>query len=104
MWNLEKKMVKMILFVSRNRDIDTKNKCIDTKEEAGCGMNWEIRIDIYTLLCIKQITNENYCITEGTLFSALQRPKQERKKKKRGDICIQMADSLCYTVETDITM
>ena len=53
MWNLEKKMVKMILFVSRNRDIDTKNKCIDTKEEAGCGMNWEIRIDIYTLLCIK---------------------------------------------------
>ena len=24
-----------------------------------CGMNWEIGIDTYTLLCIKQITNEN---------------------------------------------
>ena len=23
------------------------------------GMNWEIGIDIYTLLCIKHITNEN---------------------------------------------
>ena len=26
----------------------------------GCGgMNWEIGIDIYTLICIKQITNKN---------------------------------------------
>ena len=27
--------------------------------EGGGGMNWEIRIDIYTLICIKQITNKN---------------------------------------------
>ena len=25
----------------------------------GGGMNWEIEIDIYTLICIKQITNKN---------------------------------------------
>ena len=25
----------------------------------GGGMNWEIGIDIYTLICIKWITNEN---------------------------------------------
>ena len=25
----------------------------------GGGMNWEIGIDIYTLICIKQITNKN---------------------------------------------
>ena len=25
----------------------------------GDGMNWEIGIDIYTLICIKQITNKN---------------------------------------------
>ena len=25
----------------------------------GGGMNWEIVIDIYTLICIKQITNKN---------------------------------------------
>ena len=25
----------------------------------GDGMNWEIGIDMYTLICIKQITNKN---------------------------------------------
>ena len=34
----------------------------------GDGMNWEIGIDIYTLICIKQITNENLCIAQGTPF------------------------------------
>ena len=28
-------------------------------------MNWEIGIDIYTLLCIKQITNENLLYSTG---------------------------------------
>ena len=45
MWNLEKKNVNDYLMLSRNRDIDIKDKCIDTKEE-GCGMSWEIKIDI----------------------------------------------------------
>ena len=31
---------------------------MDTKRKQG-GMEWEIRIDIYTLLCVKQTTNEN---------------------------------------------
>ena len=35
-----------------------ENKCMDTKWGRR-GMNWETRIYIYTLLCIKQITNEN---------------------------------------------
>ena len=38
--------------------------------EAG-GMNWETRIDIHTLLCIKQITNENLLHSTGELYSAL---------------------------------
>ena len=29
------------------------------REESGGGMNWEIGIDIYTLICIKQLTNMN---------------------------------------------
>ena len=37
---------------------------MDTKGESGGGgsgggMNWEIGIDIYTLICIKYITNKN---------------------------------------------
>ena len=37
------------------------------REEGRGGMNWEIGIDIYTLLilCIKQITNENLLYSTG---------------------------------------
>ena len=41
----------------RNRDTDEENKRMDTKGGkwwgGGGGMNWEIGIDIYTLICIK---------------------------------------------------
>ena len=46
----------------RNRDTDVDNKCMDTKggkRGVGGGMNWEIGIYLYTLICIKQITNKN---------------------------------------------
>ena len=46
----------------RNGDTDVENKRMDTKGgkwEGGGGMNWEIGIDIYTLICIKWITNRN---------------------------------------------
>ena len=49
----------------RNRDTDVDNKHMDTKggKHVVCGgggrMNWEIGIDICTLICIKQITNKN---------------------------------------------
>ena len=44
--------------VGRNRDIDVENKRLGTKGGkwqgvGGGGMNWEIGIDIYTLICIK---------------------------------------------------
>ena len=36
---------------------------MDTKGESGMGcgggMNWEIGVDMYTLICIKWITNKN---------------------------------------------
>ena len=47
---------------SRNRDTDVENKRMDTKGGkwrvgwgggGGGGMNWEIGIDMYTLICIK---------------------------------------------------
>ena len=33
--------------------------------KGGGGMNWDIRIDTYTLLCIKQITNEDLLYSTG---------------------------------------
>ena len=38
---------------------------MDTKGGRGGGMDWEIGIDMYTLLCIKQITNENRLYSTG---------------------------------------
>ena len=45
-------------------ETDVENKRMDTKggkwqwgSDGGGGMNWEIGIDIYTLVCIKWITN-----------------------------------------------
>ena len=52
------------------------------------GMDWGIGIDIYTLPCIKEITNENL---QGTRFSALWGPNG-KNIKKRGEIYI--TDSL----------
>ena len=48
----------------RNRDRDVENKHMDTKWKkqggwGGGGMNSEIGIDIYTLICIKYITNKD---------------------------------------------
>ena len=45
-------------------DIDVENKRMDTKggkwRGGGGGvMNWEVGIDIYTLMCIKWIANKN---------------------------------------------
>ena len=37
-----------------------------------------------------------YSIAQGTLSNGLWWPKWEGKKKKRGDLCIQMAYLLCY--------
>ena len=39
----------------------------------GSGINWDIGIDIYTLLilCIKYLTNENLLCSTGTLLNAL---------------------------------
>ena len=70
------------------------------------GMNWEIGIDICTLLilCIKQITSGNLLYTMGNSTQCSMVPLMGRKSKKRGDICIRIADSLCCTVETNTTL
>ena len=57
MWNLEK-WQRWTSLQGRNKDTDVENKHMDTKGgkqggEGGGGMNWEIGIDIYTLICIK---------------------------------------------------
>ena len=49
---------------------------MDTKGGRGGGMNWEIGIDIYTLIGIKWITNKNL------LYKKINKIKLKVKKKK----------------------
>ena len=46
------------------------------------GINWEIGIDIYTLLCVKQITNKDLLHSTGnsTQFSVMAYMGKESKK------------------------
>ena len=55
---------------AENRDRGVENKCMDTKRREGGGMSWKIGTDTYTILRIKQITNENLLVAQGALFSA----------------------------------
>ena len=56
MWNLEK-WYRWTGLQGRNRDTDVENKHMDTKVGesggGGGGMNWEIGIDMHTLIRIK---------------------------------------------------
>ena len=47
------------------------------------GINWEIEIDIYTLLYIKQIVNKNlvYSIRNSTQYSVMTYVGKESKKE-----------------------
>ena len=63
MWNLEK-WYRGTSLQGRNRDTNVENKCMDTKGGKWWGggggvMNWEIGIDMYTLMCIEWMTNKN---------------------------------------------
>ena len=48
------------------------------------GMNWEIGIDVYTLLCVKQMTNENLLYSTGNSTQHSVVMQMGRKSKKEG--------------------
>ena len=67
-------------------------------------MYWAIGIDIYTLICIKWITNENLLYQHRVLYLVLCGDLKGKEIQKRGDVCIRTADSLCYIAETNTTL
>ena len=54
-----------------------------TRGEKGRGINWEIGIDIYTLLYIKQITNKDLLYSTGnsTKYSVMTYMGKESKRE-----------------------
>ena len=66
---------QMNLFTKLKTDPQTQKTNLQlTREKWGVEINQEFGINIYTLLYIKQITNENmrtYCTVQGTLLKIL---------------------------------
>ena len=62
-----KNFYRQFYLQSRNRDTEVENKHMDTKPtgKRGDGTNWEIGMNIYTLLYIQQTTNENLLYSTG---------------------------------------
>ena len=69
-WNLEKQYSRTYV-QSRNRQ-RCREQTYGHQEKSG-GMNWKIGIDVYTLLCMRWVTNENLLYGMG----------------KKGTICFQ---------------
>ena len=75
----------MKLFVEQKQRHRCREKnLMNIKEEAWIGMNWEISIDMYTLLCVKQIANENllYSTENSPRCSVI--TQMGRKSEKEG--------------------
>ena len=103
MWNLENVICKTEI-----KQMQRAN--LWTPRERESGMNWDIGIDIYTLLilCIKQINNENLLYISGNSTQCPVVTLMGRKSQKEyvyicTHICIyvyvHIADSLHFTVE-----
>ena len=66
-----------------------ENKPMVTRVK-GRGVNWEMRLDIYTPLYRKCVSNKDLLCSTGNRIL------------KKMDICI--TDSFCYTPETNTTL
>ena len=74
---------------------------MDTKCRREGGMNWEIGIDIYPLLCIKELTNENLLCSTGN--SVLCGDLHSKETQKGGYIYIYKVHFYCIA-ETSTTL
>ena len=63
------------------------------------GMNHEIENNIYTLLYIKYISNENLLYSTGNSTQSSVGTQMGRKYEREG-----ITDSVCYTAETKMTL
>ena len=98
MWSLEK-WYRWTSLQGRNWDTDVENKHMDTKGGkprwggGGGVMNWTIGIDMYTLMCIKLMTNKNL------LYKKINKIKCKNSKKKKNLFPRNNVNILFYTFQ-----
>ena len=73
----------MNLFTKQKQSHRCRKEIYGYQGVRGGGINWEIGIDIYTLLYIKQITNKNLLYSTGnsTQYSVMTYTGKESKKE-----------------------
>lgn len=76
---------------------------MDTQGERGWD-ELEGGIDIYPLLCIRQIANEILLAAEELYLVFIDDLNGKRNLTKRGNVGVRMANSFCYTSETNTTL
>lgn len=64
-----------------------------------CEKNWEVGTDIYTLLTLIKINNENILYLPRDANECSVVTLNGKEIKNRGDICTCTAESLCCTAE-----
>ena len=68
--------------------------------EMEVGMNWEVGIDIYTLLYIKQMTNKDLLYSTGHSIQYL----YGKIIFKKVDICVCITESFCSRAEINTAL
>ena len=78
-------MVQTNLFTKQKYSHRYREQTYGCQEgKSGGGLNWEIVIDIYTLLFIKRFLIRTSCTVWGTLLGALQWRIWEKNLEKNG--------------------
>ena len=90
---MPKPIPKLNLLQGRNRDADVGNRHVGLGGGDGeSGMNWETRIDMYTLPCVKQIASENLLHSIGSsvrcsVMTSAGKVGREGSSRGRGYMC-----------------
>ena len=104
------KMVQMNLFAGPEQRHRCREWTCGHGGKREGGTNWEIRIDIYTLPCVKQIASGNLLYSTGSSAWCSVMTQMGgmggggREVQEGRDICIHIADSLRCTAETSTTL
>ena len=99
-------MIQMNLFTKQKQTHRLRKQIYGYQGIRGVGGRDKLGdwIDIYTLLCIKQITSKNllYSTGKSTQYSVM--AYMGKESKKRVDICICITNSLCCTPESNTAL
>ena len=80
----------MNLFTRQKQTHRCRKQTYAYQRGSGGGINWEIEVDIYTLLYMKQMTNKDLLYSTGNSTQYSVKAYMGKESKKRVDIYMYM--------------